>query len=106
MNDNENLPKTVDEAVDRLIEEMDEDALIKVRESKNLAEFHFGLGMYIRNQFVYKSDNKKELLEDVFSRFDIPDDTSDIRYYRYRHVDNVSDVILEELQNRLREKKS
>lgn len=97
------LPKTINEAVDRLIEELDEDALNKVRDSKNLAEFHFGLGLYIRNQFVYKNDNKKELLDDVFSRFDIPEDKSDIRYYRFRHVDNISDVIIVELQKRLQE---
>ena len=103
MSDGKNLPKTVDEAVDWLIEKLDADALNKVRDSKNLAEFHMGLGMYIRNQFVYKNENKKELIEDALSRFDIPDDKSDIRYYRLRHVDNVSDVIIEELQKRLRE---
>lgn len=103
MSDSKSLPKTVDEAVDWLIEKLDADALNKVRDSKNLAEFHMGLGMYIRNQFVYKSDSQKELLQDVLSRLDIPDDKSDIRYYLFRHVDNVSDVILEALQKRLRE---
>lgn len=103
MSDTKRLPKTVDEAVDWLIEELDEDALIKVRDSENLGRFHMGLGMYIRNQLVYQNEYQKELLEDVFSRVDIPDDKSDIRYYLYRHVDNVSDVILQELQKRLRE---
>lgn len=103
MTGEKNLPKTVDEAVDWLIEELDEDALAKVRDSTNFAEFHFGLGLYIRNQFVYKSENKNELIEDVLSRFDLTDDKSDVQYYRMRHVDNVSEVILFELRKRLRE---
>ena len=53
------LPKTVGEAVDRLIEELDRDALIKIRDSKNLSEFHLGLGMYIRNKYVIRVKIKR-----------------------------------------------
>jgi len=45
-----------------------------------------------------------KLLEDVQSPIEVPNDKSDIRYYLFMHPDNASDVILEELQNRLREK--
>jgi len=102
MSDSKSFPKTVNEAVDRLIEELDDDVLAKVRDSTNLTEFHFGLGMYIRNQFGIWGRNE-ELLKDAQARFEIPDDKSDVRYYLFMHPDNASDVILEELQKRLRE---
>jgi len=104
MDDNKNNPKTVDEAVDILLEELEEEVLNQVRDATSLIEFHFGLGMYIRNRFVYGSEYKDELIKDAFSRNDFSDDNPERRFII--HIDDVSGLIIEELQKRLREDES
>ena len=62
---NSNWPKTVAEAVDRLLNELIEANIEKIRHMKKeeLIDLHFGLGMWIRNNFGLLQGNK-ELLED------------------------------------------
>lgn len=96
-------PKTVDQVVEMLIEELDEDVLIKVRDSESVSEFHFGLGMYIRNKYIYKNENREELENSVFSRHEDPDGKPNFQDIYFRHPDDASSIILEELQKRLRE---
>jgi len=54
MTENESLsPKTVDQVLDMLIEELDDEILKKIRDAESLSIQHFGLGMYIRNKYIY-----------------------------------------------------
>ena len=61
-------PKSVDEAVDMLIEGLDKESIVN---TKNLGkdEFgtivHFGLGMYVRNHFGLNNNEAAELEEDI-----------------------------------------
>lgn len=91
MKNDKELPKTVEEAVDWLIEEMDQELLQQVRDAENLVVFHFGLGLYIRNQLGIYNGNEA-LLQDIGSRDD--------NYFI--HPDSVSSMILDELQKKLR----
>ncbi|KKN52045.1 hypothetical protein LCGC14_0616530 [marine sediment metagenome] len=75
------LPRTVEEAVDRLlslISEEDKQSLKNTPE-KDLIMFHFGLGEYIRNEFGFWQGNS-ELLKsrEKESNFVHPDDSSSI----------------------------
>lgn len=69
------LPKTVDEAVDEIIATFPRDVLEKLASmtEEDLIECHFGLGLWIRNNFGLWKGNKA-LLEDAGS--DIPDTAS------------------------------
>ena len=61
-------PKSIDEAVDMLIEGLDKESIVN---TKNLGkdEFgtivHFGLGMYVRNHFGLNNNEAAELEEDI-----------------------------------------
>lgn len=57
-------PKSVDEAVERLMAELsDEDKkILKDTPEMELVKYHFGIGMYIRNEFGLWQGNK-DLLE-------------------------------------------
>jgi len=99
----ESSPKTVDQVVEMLIGELEEDVLIKVRDSESVSEFHFGLGMYIRNKYIYKNENREDLEKSMFSRHDDLDGKPNLQDIYFRHPDDASHIILEELQKRLRE---
>jgi len=68
-------PKSVEEAADRVISIMPEKDKRFVRETKRekLVQFHFGLGLYIRNAFGLWQGNS-DLLESCGCRH--PDDCS------------------------------
>ena len=61
---NDDNPRTVDQAVDRLLTELPEDklAMIKSTRREDLVEFHFSLGMHIRNEFGLWGGNPRLLL--------------------------------------------
>ncbi len=104
MNDEkDSSPKTVDQVVEMLIEELSIAELIKIRDSELLAEFHMGLGMYIRNEYIYSNENQEELLNDVFSRSNDKTDKPDFHIIDFRHPDDASSIIFLELQKRLHE---
>ena len=58
-------PKTVKEAVKRLLSELSDRDKLAIQKSseENLVVFHLGLGNYIRNEFGLWKDNE-ELLKD------------------------------------------
>lgn len=74
-------PRTVEEAVDRLLSLMSEEdkQSLKNTPEKDLIMFHFGLGAYIRNEFGLWQGNT-ELLKscEKESNFVHPDDSSSI----------------------------
>ena len=61
-------PKSIDEAVEMLIEELDKESIVN---AKNLGKddfgtiVHFGLGMYVRNHFGLNNNKAAELEEDI-----------------------------------------
>ena len=88
-----NLPKTLDEAVQRLIDEMslkDKTFIANMAEA-DLIGLHFSLGLYIRNRFLYPRNEK--LLESCRS----------VSKDKYLHWDQAAMVIIKVLWKRLRE---
>ncbi len=77
-------PTSVDEAVDRLLADMqDEDtAALRAMSEDDLIDLHFGLGMYIRNAFGLWQGNKALLAScaeaEGGSGFIDPDDASGV----------------------------
>ena len=86
-------PKTVEQAVDRLIIDMalkDKTTLANMEET-DLIELHFSLGIYVRNNYLYPGNDK--LLESCRQK----------ALDKYLHWDQASMVIIKELWKRLRE---
>ena len=89
-----NIPKTVDEAVQRLMSDLslkDKNTIANMDES-DLINLHFSLGLSIRNCFLYPRNEK--LLESCRS----------VSKDKYLHWDQASMVIIKEVWKRLREK--
>lgn len=61
---NDDKPRTVDQAVERLLAELPEDdlAMIGSTPREHLVAFHFSLGMHIRNEFGLWGGNLRLLL--------------------------------------------
>lgn len=74
---NTRFPKTLDEAVKYLIATLDQDVkdIYKRTQRHNLVNYHFSLGMYIRNQFGLWAGNY-DLLKSCGSEDMHPDDAS------------------------------
>ncbi len=88
-----NIPKTVDEAVQRLISDLslkDKNTIANMDEA-DLINLHFSLGLSIRNRFFYPRN--EQLLESC--RFVSKD--------KYLHWDQASTVIIKKLWEKLRE---
>ena len=86
-------PKTVEEAVERLVAEMafKDKTTLANKEEADLIELHFSLGIHIRNKYLYPRNNK--LLESC--RHKAMD--------KYLNWDQAPMVIIIELWKRLRE---
>ena len=87
------LPKTVEETVDRLVIETalkDKTTLANIEET-DLIALHFTLGIYIRNKYLYPRN--KKLLESCRQK----------ALDKYLHWDQASMVIIKELWRRLRQ---
>lgn len=71
------VPQSVEEAVEILMEEVDNrnKLAIKQMDKDNLVDLHFGLGLYIRNNFIHGKNNE-ELLESCGSADMQRDDAS------------------------------
>jgi hypothetical protein len=90
---NNNIPKTVDEAVQKLMSDLslkDKNTIANMDEA-DLINLHFFLGLSIRNKFLYPRN--EQLLESC--RFVSKD--------KYLHWDQAASVIIRELWKRLRE---
>lgn len=80
--DNEHLsyppklwPHTVQEAVDLLLQTLDEDSkkAIRAESKQGMYKYHLGLGMYVRNQFGLWQNNE-DLLKSCGGEWLHPDD--------------------------------
>ncbi len=88
-----NISKTVDEAVQRLMSDLslkDKNTIANIDEA-DLINLHFSLGLSIRNKLLYPRN--EQLLESC--RFVSKD--------KYLHWDEAASVIIRELWKRLRE---
>jgi len=88
----ENKPKTRKECfalLDEMLSETDKKAIV---EAEDLIEFHFTLGLWIRNNWLY--DRSEEELESLSKAFGV-----DVPYFA---TDDLSSEILEAYQKHLR----
>jgi hypothetical protein len=87
-----NIPKTVDEAVQRLISDLSlkDKTTIANMDEVDLINLHFSLGLSIRNKFLYPRN--EQLLESC--RFVSKD--------KYLHWDQASTVIIKRLWEKLK----
>ena len=92
MDDNKNIPTTVNEVVNILLSELTIDDKHRIKESSedDLINFHFGLGENIRNDFGLWEKNSK-LLKNCKN---LPGDKN-------LHVDSASETIIKILWERL-----
>ena len=91
----EKQPKTKKECfalLDEMLSETDKKAIV---EAEDLIEFHFTLGLWIRNKWLY--DRSEEELESLSKAFGI-----DVPYFA---ADDLSSEILEAYQKHLRKSK-
>ena len=79
-------PKTLEEAVDKTLSLLSNDEKEIIRKAEDVIEFHFGLGMMIRNEFGLWAGNE-ELL----------------RACKALHPDDASSIILRAIKERLQE---
>ena len=83
-------PKTMDEAVNILINNLDINSISNIKKYKKTDfcyKMHFDLGMYIRNNFIYKNENIEKLYSDIYGT----------RYIKLLVPDKISQKILEAL---------
>ena len=85
---NETIPKTNKECFAQLNEMLSEEDKQAIIESKDVDEFHFSLGLWIRNNWLYpqSQEETEELLKDFGEDplFCHPDDQSSIILKAYR----------------------
>ena len=92
---NEIVPKTQKECfaqLDKMLSETDKKAIVK---ADDIFEFHFTLGLWIRNNWLY--DRSEEELESLSKAFGV-----DMPFFE---ADDLSSEILEAYQKHLRKSK-
>ena len=60
-------PKTAEEAWKRLDKRLSEEDKKAIREAEDMVDFHFSLGMWIRNYWIYtgERENLESLMKDL-----------------------------------------
>ena len=91
----ENKPKTKKECFAQLDEMLSETDKKAIAEAKDIIEFHFTLGLWIRNNWLY--DRREEELESLSKAFGIDEP--------YFEADDLSSAILEAYQKHLKREK-
>ena len=86
-------PKTAEEAWKRLDKRLSEEEKKAIREAENMSEFHFSLGMWIRNYWIYTGE--RENLDSLLKDLGAPE---------FLVGDMASSAILEAYQKHLRKK--
>lgn len=86
-------PKTAAEAWKRLDKRLNEEDKKAIREAEDMVDFHFSLGMWIRNYWIYTGE--RENLESLMKELGEPE---------FLMGDIASSVILDAYQKHLRKK--
>ena len=105
-------PKTAEEAFKKLDKLLSEEDKEEIREAEDLCAFHFGLGMWIRNEWIHcqEDENLAMLLKDIGVDFQMLSDINpnipegDHFPLFFMHPDSMSSYILEAYQKYLKEK--
>lgn len=85
-------PKTAAEAWKRLDKRLSEEDKKAIREAEDMVDFHFSLGMWIRNYWIYTGE--RENLESLMKELGEPE---------FLMGDMASSVILDAYQKHLKE---
>ena len=96
-------PKTAAEAWKRLDKRLSEEDKKAIREAEDMVDFHFSLGMWIRNNWIYtgEKENLDSLMIDLGEATVIGEDEN--RFVFYPTGDMASSAILDAYQKHLRE---
>ena len=100
MSKEKRIPKTKEECfaiLDEMLSQEDKDAITQMEDTIDL---HFGLGMWIRNNWIYPQSN--EAVEALLRQFD---DEADDDMPLFIHPDDYSSMILDSYQEYLKTKK-
>lgn len=100
MSKEKRIPKTKEECfaiLDEMLSQKDKDAITQMEDTIDL---HFGLGMWIRNNWIYPQSN--EAVEALLRQFD---DEADDDMPLFIHPDDYSSMILDSYQEYLKTKK-
>lgn len=97
-------PKTAAEAFKRLDRNLNEDDKKAIRDAEDLIDFHFGLGMWIRNYWIHTGEKKNlaMLLKDLGEEITIIDENNE--FFFPFSPDDISQTILKKYQKHLKEK--
>lgn len=87
-------PKTMAEAFKRLDKRLTHEEKQQILDAKDMIDFHFGLGMWIRNYWIYTGE--KENVESLMT---------DLGVKMFFGADDASSTILQAYQKHLKEKR-
>ena len=87
-------PKTMAEAFKRLDKRLTHEEKLQILDAKDMIDFHFGLGMWIRNYWIYTGE--KENVESLMT---------DLGVKMFLGADDASSTILQAYQKHLKEKR-
>lgn len=93
------IPKTKEECFAILDEMLTAEEKAKIAEMKDTIDLHFGLGLWIRNNWIYPQEG--EAVEAFLKMFV---DEEDKDYPMFIHPDDYSSTILDAYQEYLRKK--
>ena len=94
------IPKTKEECfafIDEMLSEEDKQSIVEMEDTIDL---HFGLGMWIRNNWIYPQS--QEDVEKLLKQFD---DSGDEDMPLFIHPDEDSEIIIDAYQEYLKSKK-
>ena len=96
-------PKTAAEAWKRLDKRLSEEEKKAIREAENMSEFHFSLGIWIRNNWIYTGE--KENLDSLMIDLGVAAvaGEGENRFVFYPVGDMASSAILDAYQKHLKE---
>ena len=96
-------PKTAAEAWKRLDKRLSEEDKKAIKEAENMSEFHFSLGMWIRNNWIYTGE--KENLDSLMIDLGVAAvaGEGENRFVFYPVGDMASSAILDAYQKHLKE---
>jgi hypothetical protein len=100
MSKKQRIPKTKEECFAILDEMLSTDDKAQIAEMKDTIDLHFGLGMWIRNNWIYSQEG--EAVEALLKEFV---DEEDKNMPLFIHPDDYSSTILDAYQEYLKAKK-
>ncbi len=96
-------PRTVAEAFERLDKRLSEEEKKSIKEAKDMIEFHFDLGMWIRNNWFFRGEkeNVNLLLQELGEKVSFDNESGTLFFIG--GADEFSSSVLEAYQKHLKE---